>query len=85
MIDTTETTRREMQSQINVEATERAALEARHGRVWDTAEMTADFTVVGFGAPFIVVTRKADSVKGSLYFQHRPRFYWGFAPDGGAA
>jgi len=36
------------------------------------------FIVVGFGAPFMVVIRKADNVKGSLMFQHSPRFYWGF-------
>jgi len=74
-----------MQARINAEATERAALEAKHGQVWDTEQLRGAFTVLGFGAPIIVVTRKADGVKGSLYFQHSPRFYWGFAADGGAA
>jgi hypothetical protein len=32
-------------------------------------------------APFVVVRRKADGVKGSLMFQHMPRFYYGFAKD----
>jgi hypothetical protein len=76
--DPTETIRRAEQARINAEAAERATLEAKHGQVWSTEEMTRDFTVSGFGAPLIVVTRKADGQRGSLYFQHRPRFYWGF-------
>jgi len=78
MTDATENIRRVAQARINAKATERAALEAKHGQVWDTAEMTADYAVHGFGAPLIVVTRKADGIKGSLCFQHSPRFYWGF-------
>ena len=73
-----ETIRREMQARINAQRSEREALGAKHGQVWDTAEMQRDFSVIGFGAPLIVVTRKADNAKGSLYFQHNPRFYWGF-------
>jgi len=78
MTDATETIRREMQARINAQRSEREALEAKHGQVWDTAEMQRNFSVIGFGAPLIVVTRKADNAKGSLYFQHNPRFYWGF-------
>jgi len=48
------------------------------GRVWDTKELTEDFTVLGFAAPFVVVRRKSDMAKGSLMFTHRPRFYWGW-------
>jgi hypothetical protein len=33
-------------------------------------------------APFVVVRRKADGRKGSLEFQHHPRFYFNFMPDG---
>jgi hypothetical protein len=36
--------------------------------------------VIGFLAPFVVVRRKIDGVKGSLEFQHHPRFYFGFSP-----
>ena len=31
-------------------------------------------------APLVVVRRKSDGVKGSLMFQHSPRFYFGFEP-----
>jgi hypothetical protein len=32
-------------------------------------------------APLIVVQRKADGVKGSLEFQHEPRYYFNFVED----
>jgi hypothetical protein len=81
MNDPTEQARRELVAEINTEAAERKALEARYGRVWTTQELAADFEVVGFLAPFVVVTRKADSVRGSLMFQHSPRLYFSFTED----
>ena len=35
----------------------------------------------GFLAPFIVVTRKSDGVKGSMEFTHSPRMYFNFVAD----
>jgi hypothetical protein len=81
MTDPTENTRRQMVAAINAEPGSRAALEAEHGQVWSTDELSQDFDVLGFMAPFVVVRRKADGVKGSLMFQHMPRFYYGFAKD----
>lgn len=46
-----------------------------------TAEMQALYTVEGFAAPLVVVTRKADGVRGTLWFDHSPRLYYGFAPE----
>jgi hypothetical protein len=80
MADPTEQARRQRLVEINAEAGDRAALEARYGRVWDTRELAADFVIIGFMAPVIVVRRKADGVKGSLEFQHQPRFYFNFQP-----
>jgi len=60
---------------------DRAELEAKHGQVWDTTQLTRDFEVMGFLAPFVVVRRKADQVVGSLEFQHRPRFYFNWKAD----
>jgi hypothetical protein len=57
---------------------DRAEIEQKYGQVWDTAQLQEDFTVEGFGAPFVVVRRKSDGKRGSLEFQHSPRFYWGF-------
>lgn len=48
---------------------------------WDTAELQRDFRVLGFAAPFVVVERKSDGVKGSLKFVGSPRFYFSFQAD----
>lgn len=80
MSDSTENIRRTLAAQINAQPGSREALEAEHGRVWNTDELREAFDVLGFGAPLVVVRRKADGVKGSLMFQHNPRFYFGFQP-----
>ena len=79
-MDKTESIRREMIA--NAVPTAREKLEATHGQVWDTDELQQDFTVSGFMAPFLGVTRKSDGVRGSMRFQARPRFYFGFRPSG---
>ena len=78
MTDPTEPIRREMLAEINAAPGSREALEAQHGRVWDTDQLRDDFEVLGFMAPLVVVRRRADGVKGSLMFQGSPRFYFGF-------
>jgi hypothetical protein len=84
MSDPTEGIRRAMVQEINGavqsddKATERARLEGIYGQVWDTGELSQDFEVIGFMAPFCVVRRKEDNVKGSIEFQDRPRFYFNF-------
>lgn len=78
MTDPTETIRRELVKEINAEPGSREALEAQHGQVWDTDQLREEFEVIGFGAPLVVVRRKADGQKGSMMFQHNPRFYFGF-------
>jgi hypothetical protein len=82
MSDPTEAIRRERLAEINAVPGSQEALEAEHGRVWDTQQLAHDFEVIGFMAPLVVVRRKADGVKGSLEFQHRPRFYFNFVPEG---
>jgi len=79
--DNTEAIRLERLAQINAEPEGREALAAQYGRVWDTRELTAEFEVVGFMAPYVVVRRKADRQQGSLEFQHQPRFYFHFITD----
>lgn len=81
MSDITEPFRRVLVEHINAQPGSREALEAGHGQVWDTDQLRADFDVTGFMAPFVVVTRKADGVVGSLMFQHQPRFYFSFTED----
>ena len=53
----------------------REYLEKMHGRVWTTNELTDEYIVESFLAPYVDVIRKADSAKGSMQFQHSPRFY----------
>lgn len=87
MIDETENIRRKMTSDLNKSAesedkdTERRRLEQLYGKVWDTKEMGEEFEPLGFMAPIIVVRRRSDGKKGSLLFQHSPRFYFTFHED----
>ena len=78
--DPTEAVRHQLLAEINAEPGSRNALEALHGQVWNTEELSRDFEVIGFMAPMIAVRRKSDGIKGSLYFQHGPRFYFSFEP-----
>ena len=80
MSDPTEDIRKQMLAEINAQPGSREYLEAKHGQVWSTSELSEDFDVIGFPAPLVVVRRKSDGVKGSLMFQHHPRFYFGFEP-----
>jgi len=79
--DPTEPIRRQRLAEINAEPGSREALEAQYGQVWDTGELGKDFQVLGFLAPYVVVRRKSDGVRGSLEFQHHPRFYFNFQPE----
>ena len=62
--------------------TERIRLETIHGQVWDTQELQTDFTVQGFAAPSVICTNKESGKKGTLTFQHRPRFYFDWKENG---
>ena len=81
MNDPTESIRRKLIAEINIKPGSRESLEAAHGQVWDSDELAWDFEVLGFMAPFVVVRRKSDGVKGSLTFRHMPRFYYQFVKD----
>lgn len=50
------------------------------GPVWDTSGMQEDFEAIGFAAPYVVVRRRSDGVKGTLTFTHSPRHYFDFIP-----
>lgn len=82
MHDETEPYRRQRLAEINAQPGTREALEAEHGKVWSTDQLSQDFDVIGFMAPLVVVRRKCDGKKGSLEFQHSPRFYFSFSPHG---
>ena len=48
--------------------------------VWTSDQISQDFNIEGFMAPYVVGTRRADNVRGSLAFTHSPRFYFDFKP-----
>ena len=74
-IDPTEQTRRDMI------ASGQPAQDERHAdQRWTTSELQEEFSVLGFAAPFVVVRRKVDGVKGSLEFTHSPRVYFNWTP-----
>lgn len=79
--DVTEDLRRVMVENINADPGSREGLEAQHGRVWNTEELTKEFRVLGFMAPFVIVTNLETGKKGSLTFQHHPRFYFLWSED----
>ena len=79
-MDQTEGIRRQRVSEINSTPSERDLLKMQHGQVWDTKELTQDFEVVGFMAPFVMVRRIEDDVKGSMKFQDNPRYCFDFQP-----
>ena len=80
-MDTADAVRLVARARLNADAGPRAELEARYGEVMDTAELQRKYEVYAFAAPFVIVRRKADGVKGVLAFQSRPRFYFGFEPE----
>lgn len=81
MSDPTESARRQMTAEINSVEGSREYLEHKHGQVWDTSQLQTDFTVLGFAAPFVIVARKSDGVRGSLLFQNAPRLYFQFEAE----
>lgn len=57
------------------------AQERYGGMVWETNELSREFVVTGFLAPYVGVKRISDGMTGSLEFQHSPRFYFSWLPD----
>ena len=56
----------------------KARLSANYKDMMTTDEVRANFEVLSFMAPFVMVKRKSDGVKGTLQFTHMPRFYFDF-------
>ena len=75
MTDPTEGLRRELQAKVN------SGEIPPEGQTWTTEQLREEFEVEGFMAPFVVVRRKCDGVRGTLTFRHHPRFYFDFQED----
>jgi len=78
MTDETEDLRRKM---LATGQPQRDLEQASYLERWTTELLREEFDVIGFAAPFVVVRRKSDGVKGSLEFTHNPRMYFNFVAD----
>ena len=52
-----------------------------YGEVLTTPEATEKYEFVAFCAPLVEVKRRTDNRRGTLEFQHSPRFYFNFIED----
>jgi hypothetical protein len=78
MADQTEAMRRALVPEMPAELRKRV----HDGeQIWTSSQMQAEFDVIGFAAPLMVVRRKSDQAMGSLMFTHSPRFYFGWVAD----
>ena len=59
----------------------REELMEHYDEVLDTNEATEKYEFRSFLAPFAFVTERKTGVKGTVQFQDRPRFYFGFKED----
>ena len=74
MLDPTEEMRRDLQYAVN------SGEIPPEGQTWTTEQIREEFEVQGFLAPFVMVRRKTDGVRGTLMFRHDPRVYFDFEP-----
>jgi hypothetical protein len=78
--DSTETARRALlEGRAPYDIVARAQADGE--RVWTTDELCAEFEVIGFLAPLVVVRRRSDGARGTLWFQHSPRLYASWRED----
>jgi hypothetical protein len=78
-MDNTESIRRELVQELNSQPGTREQLEAAYDKVWNPYQLREEFEVQSFLAPFVIVKRKKDGAKGTLEFQHHPRFYFNWS------
>jgi hypothetical protein len=74
MLNPTDETRRGLQTAVNS-----GEIQPK-GQTWTTQQLREEFSVERFMAPFVVVRRKSDGVRGTLTFRHAPRVYFDFEP-----
>ena len=60
---------------------EKEELERKYGQLWNTKELQEEFEVISFWAPTVTVIRKLDNQRGTMEFQHFPRYYYSFIPN----
>lgn len=82
ILDETEEIRRLRQAELN-RGLSREEIEVVFPgtKVYSTDELRAEWEIIGFFAPMVVVRSKADGGLGSFEFQHFPRFYFNYLKD----
>ena len=73
--------RRELIHEVNASPKSRREMEDLGQEVWGQSELSEDFEILGFRAPFVVVERRFDGARGSLMFQDAPRLYFQFEKE----
>lgn len=76
-----EAMRMKMASIINSKPKTREELTKDFGNVYDCEDIHTAYEIIGFAAPFVYVKEKANGKKGTLIFQHNPRFYYSFEEE----
>lgn len=77
-MDETEGIRRVMVATQQLSSSTREQLEDTYAEVMDTKEAIERYQFLSFLAPFVSVRRRSDGMRGSLEFQHTPRYYYNF-------
>ena len=78
MEDNTEQARRALLPEMPAELLARVQ---QGEQVWSARELSQEFEVLGFMAPFVVVRRRSDGKRGTLMFTHEPRYYFGWQEE----
>jgi hypothetical protein len=66
---------------MDQEQARRKELEEAYGKVYTTPEATEAFEFISFLAPFAIVVERSTGKKGTLQFDHMPRFYYDFRAE----
>ena len=83
-MDRTELLRRHAVNGINSEIEsqdanlERVRLEVKYGKVYNVKEVSEEFEIHGFMAPYVTCVNRHTKEEGVLEFQGYPRFYFNF-------
>lgn len=70
--------RMKLASTINNNPKTREELTKDFGNVYDSTEVHTAYKILSFAAPFVYVQDITTGKKGTLEFQHHPRFYYSF-------
>ena len=74
----TETIRRLQQAVVNQTPTDQLPIK---DRTWTTQELQEEFDVIGFAAPYVVVSSKTTGKRGTMMFKHSPRIYFNYEDE----